>query len=388
MTEATQLHDELMHALLRLIPRTIYHDLRRLNTLAWAITALCLKQTVHLSAWAEVTQSRAQSVAGQIQRFSRWLHHPAISAPDWYQPIVQEALSDWPTAQRLYNALDTTALPPFVLIRACLVYRGHALPLAWRTLRQSSTQVDFTAYQPVLRQLPALLAGRPLVTVLADRGFAHEHLLRALRKQQWHFRVRLKGNTLVHLSFHTVTHVSALCPPVGATRFVQQVALFGTGYGPVSLALARLAESSDNPWFVVSDEPTDATTLWEYGLRFDIEETFRDEKSGGFQLQRSRLTSADALDHLLLCLAMATVYLTSLGASVVQAEQWRRVDHHWGRGLSYLQLGARWQRQQGPHDLPAFAPFRLDPAPDPLPALIPRRTSLGESQKPDLPRAA
>ncbi|SRR6266487_2928264 len=118
MTEATHLHDELMRALLRLMPKTIYQDPRRLSTLAWAITGLCLKQTVHLSAWAEVTQSRAQTVASRIQRFSRWLHHPAISPPDWYRPIVQEALSDWPTDQRLYIALDTTALLPFVLIRA------------------------------------------------------------------------------------------------------------------------------------------------------------------------------------------------------------------------------------------------------------------------------
>ncbi len=117
-------------------------------------------------------------------------------------------------------------------------------------------------------------------------------------------------------------------------------------------------------------------------------EIFRDEKSGGFQLQRSRLTTPDALDRLLLCLAITTLYLTSLGIGVVQAEQWSRVDHHWGRGLSYLQLGARWRRQQTQRGWQAFAPFRLDPAPDPLPALIPRRASLDGSHERDLPRAA
>ena len=275
-----------------------------------------------------------------------------------------------------------------MLIRACLVYRDRALPLAWRTLYHSSTQVSFAEYQPVLQQLHAQLGGRPFVTVLADRGFAHEHLLRYLCKQQWHFRVRLRGNTLVHLFPHAVAQVSTLCPPVGATRFVQQVALFGNAYRPVSLALARPLEHPDDPWFVVSDEPTDAATLSEYGLRFDIEETFRDEKSGSFQLQHSRLTTPDALDRLLLCLALATLYLTSLGIGVVQTEQWSRVDHHWGRGLSYLQLGARWRRQQAQRGWQAFTPFRLDPAPDPLPALIPRRGWLDGSHERDLPIAA
>jgi hypothetical protein len=388
MTEATHLHDELMRTLLRLMPKTVYHDPRRLSTLAWAITGLCLKQSVHLSAWAEVTQSRAQTVASRIQRFSRWLHHPAISPPDWYRPLLQEALSDWPTDQRLYIALDTTALLPFVLIRASLVYRGRAIPLAWRAMRHRSTQVSFEAYQPVLDQVHALVPPDLVITRLSDRGFVHERLLHYLQEHQWHFRLRLPGKTLVHLGAQPVAAVRALCPPAGESRFFHEVSILGAAVGPVHLALACLLDQPDDPWFVVSDEQTSAQTLDEYGLRFDIEETFRDEKSGGFQLQHSRLTTPDALDRLLLCLALTTLYLTSLGIGVVQTEQWSKVDHHWGRGLSYLQLGARWRRQQAQRGWQAFAPFRLDPAPDPLPALIPRRASLDGSHERDLPIAA
>jgi len=64
--------------------------------------------------------------------------------------VLQAALVDWPVDQRLYVALDTTALTPFVLIRASLVYRGRPIPLAWRALRHRSTQIGFEAYQPIL----------------------------------------------------------------------------------------------------------------------------------------------------------------------------------------------------------------------------------------------
>jgi hypothetical protein len=43
------------------------------------------------------------------------------------------------------------------------------------------------------------------------------------------------------------------------------------------------------PGRLSSDEPTDLSTLDEYAFRFDIEETFLDEKSGGFQLESSEL---------------------------------------------------------------------------------------------------
>jgi hypothetical protein len=81
-------------------------------------------------------------------------------------------------------------------------------------------------------------------------------------------------------------------------------------------------------------------TLDEYGLRFDSEETFLDEKSGGFQLQASELATPEALERLLLIVAIATLHLTSLGWGVVQAGKRRWVDTHWDRGLSYLKMGA------------------------------------------------
>src|SRR6266699_5837450 len=388
MNEAHQMHQDLLHTLLPIIPRTAYRDIRRLNTLVWAVVGLCLTRTVRLSAWAEVTQSQAQYAASRERRFSRWLHHPGIVSPDWYRPVIRAALIDWPADQRLSVALDTTALTPFVLIRASLIYRGRAIPLAWRALRHRSTQVGFEAYQPVLDQVRAIMLPGMVITLLADRGFVHERLLHYLQELGWHFRLRLPGDTLVHLGTHHMTAVKELCPPAGHTRFFQQVAILGVAVGPVSLALAALLEQPDDPWFVASSEPTDETTLQEYGLRFDIEESFRGEKSGGYQLQTSRLATPEAWEHLLLILALTTLHLTSLGVGIVQAKKSRFVDHHWERRLSYMELGWRWRRQQQQRSWQAFAPFWLDPAPDPFPVLASRRTILEGSHASDLPMAA
>jgi hypothetical protein len=180
MNEAYRMHNDLLHALLPIIPRTTYQDIRRLNTLVWAIVGLCMTHTVRLSAWADVLEGRAQYAASRVRRFSRWLHHPALSPPQWYKPVLQAALVDWPLDQRLYVALDTTALTPFVLIRASLVYRGRAISLAWRALRHRSTQVSFEAYQPVLDQVRVIVPPGLVITLLADRGFVHEQLFHYL----------------------------------------------------------------------------------------------------------------------------------------------------------------------------------------------------------------
>src|SRR6266581_865962 len=387
MNEAHHIYDDLLSALQPILPRTVYHDVRRVRMLAWAITGLCLTHTVQLSAWAQVLESRAQDAASRVRRFARWVHHPAISPPQWYRPVLQAALVDWPLDSRLYVALDTTALTPFVLIRASLVYRGRAIPLAWRALRHRSTQVSFEAYQPVLNQVRAIVPPGLPITLLADRGFVHKQLVTYCQRSGWHFRVRLPGDTLVHREALSVSAVKDLCPPAGQERFFQHVAFLGAAVGPVHLALACLLDSPDDPWFVVSDEPTQTQTFNEYRLRFDIEESFLDDKSGGYQIHTSELATPEALERLLLILAMTTLHLTSIGVGVVHAEKSRFVDHHWERRLSYMKLGWRWQRQQEQRGWQAFAPFWLDPEPDPFPVLASRQPILEGSHASDLPMA-
>jgi hypothetical protein len=143
MNEAQQMHDNLLKTLLPIIPRAAYQDIRRLSRLSWAITGLCLTHTVRLGAWTQVLESCAKSAASRERRFSRWLHHPAIHPQQWYAPLLQKALSDWPRNARVYVALDTTALTPFVLIHASLIYRGRAIPLAWRATQHCTLPERF-----------------------------------------------------------------------------------------------------------------------------------------------------------------------------------------------------------------------------------------------------
>ena len=373
MSEAKQMHRDLMNALLPILPRKVYGDIRRLVNLVWAIVGVCLTHTIRLEAWSEILESRAQYAASRVRRFSRFLHNHAIDPKEWYKPLILSVLKDWPSDSKLYIALDTTALTPFVLIRVSLIYRGRAIPLAWRALRFPSTRVSFAEYQPILDQVYALIAEGMVVILLADRGFVDEELLTYVRTHRWHIRLRLKGNTIVHLPHRNPCQVRELCPPLGHASFFHNIALLGTAISPLHLAVALPEDRPDDPWYVVSDEPTDLRTLDEYGLRFDIEEAFLDEKSGGFQLESSELATTDAIERLVLILAIATIHFTSIGLGVVQAKVRRFVDTHWDRGLSYLKIGWRWLRQCYRRGWLRFSPFWLDPTPDTVPVIPSRR---------------
>lgn len=122
-----------------------------------------------------------------------------------------------------------------------------------------------------------------------------------------------------------------------------QVRLWESGIEIVNLALAY-PEKVAEPWAVITDETPTLQTLWQYGLRFRVEELFLDSKSGAFGLADSRLRDAQKLNHLYLIVAVAILYSTIMGTTVQLSGLRQQVDIHYSRGLSYLKIGLRWLR--------------------------------------------
>jgi len=117
---------------------------------------------------------------------------------------------------------------------------------------------------------------------------------------------------------------------------------------------------------VITDEPPSLQTLWQYALRFRVEELFLDSKSGAFELEDSRLRSQDALERLYLVAAIAILYATTQGMAVQIAGLRQQVDPHWQRGISYLKIGLRWLQGVLHKGRPLLAPVPLLPK-DPQP---------------------
>jgi hypothetical protein len=178
---------------------------------------------------------------------------------------------------------------------------------------------------------------------MADRGFADTKLMGYLEQNLgWHYRIRVKHDLWVLRPGKPPCQLRDFHLNLGDAILFQGVKITKTNpYGLVNLALARDSISGDL-WYIVSDEPTSLQTLREYGERFAIEEEFLDEKSNGFQLEKSLIRSPIALSRLCLVTAITTLFLTVQGQEVVKTGKRRLVDCHSFRGNSYLRIGWEW----------------------------------------------
>jgi hypothetical protein len=350
-----------------------WQDVRHLQTLCWMMIGIIQSQTVHLNGFGVYVVSRAKVAQSHQRRFRRWLSNRRINVVSAHHALITQALCRW-KAERLYLSLDTTVVwNCFCIVWVGVVYRGRTVAVAWQVVAQSSSTVRVWTIQRVLRQAARIMPDGIAIVLLADRGFADGKLMKYLRENLgWHFRIRIKRSFQFQLQGQWFKVSSVQLQP-GQASFTPGVSVGKTNpYPSVYLAFAHDQQSDEN-WVIVSDEPTTLQTFAQYRLRFQVEESFLDLKSNGFNLEASRLRDKFALSQLCGVIALMMLFLVLQGVQVVISGQRRQVDAHWQRGMSYLKLGWNWIRLAITQQLKIQAYQFLSSSPDPQPAVASKR---------------
>ena len=337
------------------------------------VAALIQTGEVSLTKWISYIPCRGTFAQSKQRRVRRWLGNSRINVHRLYKPLIQAALSTW-SDECFYLSLDTSLFwEEYCLIRLAVVHKGRALPLTWRVLKHASASVAAADYQEMLKQANRLLPVGKKIVLLGDRGFIHTEAMTVARQLGWHYRIRLKSNTWVWRSNRGWSQLKAFHLKRGEALCFHTVKLHKQQwYGPVHVIFGRNNLNGEF-WAVVSDEPTTLQTFAEYGLRFDIEESFLDDQSSGWNLQKSEIRSVCDLSRLWFILAVATLYVTAQGVEVVNSGRRRWVDTHWFRGNSYFRIGIEWVKTALQDGWPLISSIRFRANQDAEPAMASRQ---------------
>ena len=245
------------------------------------------------------------------------------------------------TQMPIYLALDTSMLyDRFCCVRISMIYMNRAIPVTWCVLEHESSSIKYLQYSHLFERAVALLPQNVEIIFLADRGFVCKELMRRIRQLKWTWRIRVKGNQKLRTNKGFITP-KTLPLSIGKVILFSRCVDFGKGLERISLS-AGWAKGSEEPWYVLSEEAASTEVFLDYARRFGIEEGFRDEKSGGCDLEESRIRDAQKLERLLLVISTALIVAVSEGMTATLEGNREEVDPHRFRSLSYFQIGMRW----------------------------------------------
>ena len=175
-------------------------------------------------------------------------------------------------------------------------------------MKETEGAIGFAEQKTALEVALALLPEGAKVVLMGDRFYGNPDLIAWCRKQQWHWRLRLKADLLVFEDGGESTISDCFARGermlTGVELTVKRV--------PTNIGMVHV-DGHPEPWFIaMSDAPTAAKTF-DYGLRWGIEAMFSDFKSRGFGLEDSQLQRTDRMDRLILIMTLALYWAVSTG---------------------------------------------------------------------------
>jgi hypothetical protein len=316
-----RIYQQLEAQIKRCAPGLRITTVRRLAVLVQGIAAseaCSLRRVAREVGTMGLSRAQPESIA---RRLRRTLADARLDGGAGYAALVREVVA-WPANSPVVLVLDESTTPGEMhVLRVSVAYRGSCVPLAW-AVWQHQEKLPPGAYwrfvDAVLARAAALLPPAVRVVLLADRAYDVPPLLDRLTARGWDWIIRLKANSKMVWREAGVEHplrevVRAALPQPGRRFRATGQTFKKAGWREVQL-VGEWGPGYHEPLVVVTNLVPRWSVLSRYARRFWIEMAFRQDKSAGWDWQRSQVRDPLHQERLLVALAWATVLMLSLGA--------------------------------------------------------------------------
>ncbi|OBU76368.1 IS4 family transposase [Cylindrospermopsis raciborskii] len=212
-------------------------------------------------------------------------------------------------------ALDRTQWKGRNIFMVTLVWGTHALPLYWETLNHVGNS-NLSTQKRLIKTAIKLLK-RCRIVVLADREFHSGKLAKWLDEQGVYFALRQKKD--LHFQEEIGVEYQVLKNQgfkPGMSKFYQGVKCGkGDELGLFNIAVywkrKYCHKGPKEPWYILTNLPNLKQTLCLYRCRWGIEQFFKDCKTGGYNLEDTKVNETRFLALVLLIViaySLATMY--------------------------------------------------------------------------------
>lgn len=318
----------------------------RLSTLALMVTGLFFGRHVQLWNIALWCPWDVQLLS-TVRRFERFVADKRVNVHAIFEPFIlaMQASLGQETAYLLIDC--TQAGPKCRTLVIGLAYHGTILPLCWRTVKGKKGHLKGNIQQELLAEVMPYFQYHKRVVVLGDAEFSNEVVISWLRQIGWDFVFRFQHRYQLQLTSESewqtakTIYEEANVQP-GNVQHWQPTGYTEAHAIPDLTVTVQWEKDEEEPICLVSTLKVDELPHRIYEMRFWIETLFGQQKSRGFALNRTHMTTPEHIDRLMLAIAIASCLVLGLGTHLVIIKQTKRVDRSDRRDLSLFQMGWRY----------------------------------------------
>ena len=358
MSSSQELYNQLSEKLRELV--RVKNSKQVINWI-WIVVGILQSESCHLGQIAN-TLPMTSKAESRVTLLRRWLMNSHVKVWRFYKKVLEHVFAGWSNVS-VTIILDGVMLfgDRWQVFRVSLLHGCRAVPLAW-TVVEGKGLVKVSQLKRMLKKVQCFLKKHVKdVLFLADAGFRDWDWAQLCTELGWNYGIRIACNTYLTLPDGTTDRLDRLVPE-NRNRYFQNAWLTKEANWQANVSVTWTTDKDGKPEMVavMTNQIACRARLREYAKRMSIEQSFRDDKSGGFDLEHTRLQHAERVDHLLLAIAIATLWCHELGEFVLKhGDDFRRqIDPSFQRTLSLFQLGLRWLKRCLASAMHTLSPFQ------------------------------
>lgn len=202
----------------------------------------------------------------------------------------------------------TTLHDDFLILTAGIDFNGRSIPLFFtmRNYPKRAGSMDQKKMElAFIKELKHLLPKKYEYIIVADRGFGNKRFAALCVKNGFDFVLRVNENLGIKVNEKNENLSLYIGKPFDIKAFVTSWQENHRFVGCVS---------KDKHWTLMTSLESGSETIkWIYKERFGIEKCFQDQKSSGFDIEKTKIRKYDRFKRVLFCVCLAQVLTVFLG---------------------------------------------------------------------------
>jgi hypothetical protein len=310
---------------------------RHLHTLAAMASGIVGSRSTNLPDIASKVPDETKRES-RVKKFHRWIKNERISAQVYFLPYVDALLNSLAEAGPLLLAMDGSEVGRGCLtLMISVIYRKRALPIAWIVVEGSKGHFPEKTHIQLIEQVCHLIPAWADVIFVGDGEFDGVDFQATIDGHGWAYVCRTAKNAQLgaegeHFAFEEIGVQPGECLGLPNVTFTLE------DYGPI-LAIAQWEQGYKAPIYLITNMDLEEEACYWYSKRYRIETFFSDQKSRGFNLDKSHISDPVRLARLMIAACLAYIWIVYLGV-VAKRDDWVKIIHRADRcDLSLFRLG-------------------------------------------------
>ena len=316
--------------------------LRRLDVLGTMVSGVLQQSSSRLSDLGRANPDRVDQ-ASKEKQLSRWLQSSYNTYSVHFLPFIVALLGSLSQSGSLVFSIDgSTAGRGCMVLMLSVIYKKRAIPVIWHVVKAKKGHLPEQTHRDLLGQLAQIVPSTCTITIVGDGEYDGCDWQADILGYGWDYVLRSGCGKFIETEAGEQVKFGSMAPSLGREYFMlYDVAFTRRKYGPVN-AMIWHGKGYQEPIYLLSNLDYPPLIIQLYKKRFKIETFFSDQKSRGFNLQRSGIGKPERLKKLLIATCLAYIFCIFSGIKCLKSVFYPKVHRKDRCDLSLFSLGKRF----------------------------------------------